>query len=259
MDALVTAGGIPKPDEPLYSYTQGMPKATLDLNGKPMLQWVLDALSQSRKVQRVTVIGVEQEPGWTCDKPLTFVPNHGGLLDNVREGVHKVVEMNPQADLVLIVSADIPGITGEMVDWVIVEAEKTTHDLYYSVVKREVMEAVFPGSNRSYVHLKEGDFCGGDINTVRASLVTQNPQFWDRIIEARKSALRQASFLGFDILFLLLIRQLSLKRGVPKISRRLGLRGRAVISPYAEIAMDVDKPYQLEIMRQYLAQRNGKR
>lgn len=37
MDAIVTAGGIPKPDEPLYVRTQGQSKALLDVNGKPMI------------------------------------------------------------------------------------------------------------------------------------------------------------------------------------------------------------------------------
>ncbi len=45
MDAIVIAGGIPEPGEPLYPYTQGKPKATLEISGKPMAQWVLDALN----------------------------------------------------------------------------------------------------------------------------------------------------------------------------------------------------------------------
>ena len=40
MDAIVTAGGIPMPGEPLYEYTNGSPKALLDIAGKPMIQWV---------------------------------------------------------------------------------------------------------------------------------------------------------------------------------------------------------------------------
>ena len=43
MDAIVIAGGIPQPEEPLYEYTQGIPKAMLNIAGKPMVQWVLDA------------------------------------------------------------------------------------------------------------------------------------------------------------------------------------------------------------------------
>ncbi len=62
MDAIVIAGGVPTPVEPLYPYTQGKPKALLDLCGKPMIQWVLDALegkpgaplfSRSRPAPRV--------------------------------------------------------------------------------------------------------------------------------------------------------------------------------------------------------------
>ena len=33
------------------------------------------------------------------------------------------------------------------------------------------------------------------------------------------------------------------------ISKRLKVAGRAVVCPYAEVGMDVDKPHQLEIMR----------
>jgi hypothetical protein len=31
MDAIITAGGIPQPDDPLYEYTQGSHKALLDI------------------------------------------------------------------------------------------------------------------------------------------------------------------------------------------------------------------------------------
>jgi NDP-sugar pyrophosphorylase family protein len=42
MDAVITAGGVPQPDELLYPYTL-KPKALLEIDGKPMVQWVLDA------------------------------------------------------------------------------------------------------------------------------------------------------------------------------------------------------------------------
>jgi hypothetical protein len=37
------------------------------------------------------------------------------------------------------------------------------------------------------------------------------------------------------------------------ISKRLGIVGVATLSPYAEIGMDADKPFQLEILRRDLA------
>ena len=77
MDALVTAGGIPTPDEPLYSYSLGKPKALIEIAGKPMIQWVLDALSGSKMVGNVLVIGLDQDCGITCKKPLYFFPQPG--------------------------------------------------------------------------------------------------------------------------------------------------------------------------------------
>jgi len=54
---------------------------------------------------------------------------------------------------------------------------------------------------------------------------------------------------------LLLLRMITLEGAVKKVTKRLNLRGRAILTPYAEIGMDVDKPHQLEIMRADLAQR----
>ena len=48
MDAIILAGGIPLPEDPLYSYSKGDAKALIDVAGKPMIQWVLDA-SEPRK------------------------------------------------------------------------------------------------------------------------------------------------------------------------------------------------------------------
>jgi len=255
MDAIVTAGGIPQPEDPLYEYTQGESKALLDIAGKPMVQWVLDALSDAERIQNVVVIGLEANSGVTCTKPLTFIPNQGGMLANIRAGIDKTVEINPQADHVLIVSSDIPAVTSEMIDWTIDTTMETQDDLYYGVITREVMEKRYPGSKRSYIKLKDTDICGGDMNVVRASIAHGRDDLWNGLIEQRKNALKQASIIGFDTLFLILLRRLTLEAAVPRVCKKLGLSGRAIVCPYAEVGMDVDKPYQLELIRKDMEQR----
>ncbi len=37
MDAIVIAGGIPVEGDPLFPFTQGKPKAMLEICGKPMI------------------------------------------------------------------------------------------------------------------------------------------------------------------------------------------------------------------------------
>ena len=253
MDAIVTAGGIPQVGEPLYEFTQGSPKALLDIAGKPMVQWVLDALSCSETIERVVIISLPEESGLQCTKQVTYVPNQGGMLHNIRAGVQKVLELNPAAHHVLSVSSDIPAIKSEMVDWMVNTTMQTDHDIYYSVITRQDMEARFPNSKRSYTRLKDVEICGGDMNMIRAQTVTANEALWERIIAARKSAFKQAALIGYDTLLLLLLRLITLEQAVRIACKRLDITGRAIFCPYAEVGMDIDKPHQLELLRADLA------
>jgi len=257
MDAVITAGGIPEPDELLYPYTQGKPKALLDVCGKPMIQWVLDAISGAKRVENVVLIGLTGESGVTCTKPLTFIPNRVTMIENILGGIHKVMEINPSATRVLLASSDIPAITPEMVDWEVETTLQTDVDICYNVARRETIEARYPGSRRTYVRLKDVEVCGGDMNVVRTSVVSRNMDIWKKLIESRKNPIKQASMLGLDTLLLVLLRAITLEEAVRRVSSRLQMTGRAIITPYAELAMDVDKPNQLELMRADLARRTN--
>ena len=251
MDAILMAGGIPKPDQPLYEFTQGVSKAMLEIAGKPMIQWVLDALGEAKQVDSVTIIGLPEDNTITCEKPVYYVPNQGGMLENIVAGIYQVLEINPQAEYVLSVSSDIPGINGEMVDWLIESAMQSHHDIYYGIVKREVMEARYPGSNRTFTKLADMHVCGADIHIAHKTMVTdpEHLAMWEELIGKRKSPLQQAASIGILTLLLLLMGRLSLTGAVDRVTKRLQITGRPIIWEYAEPAMDVDKPHQLEILR----------
>ena len=256
MNAIVTAGGIPQPGEPLYEVTQGGPKALLNVAGKPMVQWVLDALSGAINIERVVLVSLPDDSGLTCTKLVAYVPNQGGMLQNIRAGIEKVLEVDPQAKHILAVSSDIPAVTSEMVDWMVKTTMETDHDIYYSVIPKEVMDKRFPGSKRSFTHLKDMDLCGGDMNVVRAKTVAANEELWEKIIASRKNVFKQAALLGYDNLFLLLSRQITIDNAVQRVTKRMDITGRVIVCPYAEVGMDVDKPHQLEMVRADLAKRS---
>jgi molybdopterin-guanine dinucleotide biosynthesis protein A len=249
MDAVILAGGIPRPDEPLYADSNGEAKALIDVAGKPMVQWVLDALGQSKSVERIVVIGLSAKANLPCKKPVTYMSNQGKLLDNLKAGTARVLELNPKAKYVLFASSDIPAITGEMVDWLVKTCSASDDDLYYNVIRREDMEKRYPGSKRTYTRLKDMEVCGGDMNMARASIVNENSDFWTKVLDSRKNPASQAALLGPAIIFKLLMRQLSADDVIRRVAEKLDLKGRAIVCPYPEIGMDVDKPHQLEIMR----------
>ena len=255
MDAIILAGGTPQPDEPLYPYTKGLPKAMVDICGKPMVQWVLDAVEQAETIEGVVVVGLSPQNNLKSTKIKSYADNQGSILLNIRKGVEKTQEFNPQTKHVATVSADIPAVLPEQINWVVKTAMQSDQDVYYNVIERKVMEQRFPGSKRSYTRLKDVEVCGGDLNIIRASAVTGGDALWDQIIAARKNVFKQAALIGYDTLFLLLLRQLTLAGAVAMVVKRIHLTGRALLCPYAEVGMDVDKPFQLEIMRAELAKR----
>lgn len=251
MDAVILAGRVPSQEDPLYLYTQGQAKALIEIAGKPMVQWVLDALGGSKHIDDILIVGLNPDCGLSCDKPLHFVPDQRDLLHNAKAALQHARDRNPVADHVLFSTSDIPTITSEMIDWRVAEVHKHKQDIDFTVVERQTMETRFPNANRSYVKLKDYELCAGDLHFARPVLVEED-EIWGRLIAARKNPIKQAALLGFDLLLLLLLGRMTLKEGERRVGERLGVSGQVCISPYAELAMDVDKPHQLEIVRQEL-------
>ncbi len=258
MDAIVIAGGIPRPEDPLYSYVKGDAKALVDIAGKPMVQWVLDALGESKRVDNVIIVGLSSKNQLSCKKPLHFLSNQGRMLTNIVAGINKSLQLDKKSKYVLIVSSDIPALKPHMVDWLVDTAMQTKDDLYYGVCPRDVMETRYPGSKRTFTRLKDVEVCGSDINICHVRMATEHLDLWESLLGARKSPFRQASQLGLGLLFALFTRQLTLEQAVPRISARIGIKGRAIVWPYAEPCMDVDKPHQLELMRAELSKQKRK-
>jgi molybdopterin-guanine dinucleotide biosynthesis protein A len=253
--AIVTAGGIPQEGEPLFALSQGKEKALLPIAGKPMIQWVLEALEDSLQISNVVVVGSPLPATVRSGKVRAVIQNQGDMLSNILAGMQRILEIEPQAHHVVLVSSDIPAITAEMVDWLVQTTMQTDEDVYYTVIERRVMEAKYPRSRRSYTRLKDLEVCGGDMNVVRATLTAGNQEMWQKIIAARKNVFKQAALIGLDTLLLLLIRQITLDQAVRTVASRLRISGRAILCPYAEVGMDIDKPHQFEIVEADLLQR----
>jgi GTP:adenosylcobinamide-phosphate guanylyltransferase len=249
VDAIVTAGGCPQVGDALYEFTQGGYKAMLDIAGLPMIQWVMNGLSESQTIERVVIVGSLLDSSIHCTKHFDIIPDQGSMLGNLRGGINRILEINPSTAHVLVVSSDIPGITSIMLDWMVNSCKECDDDFYYPVIVRQVMEQRYPGSKRTYNKLKDIEFCGGDIGVIRTQTILENNKLWEKIVDARKTLPKMASLIGYDSLLLLLFRLTTLKQTEQLVSKRLRKKLRILVSPYAEIGMDVDNPIQLQIIR----------
>ena len=255
LDVLILAGAPPDVDDPLAVAEGVQRKVMIDLHGRPMLWWTLQALRGCDCLGRLIVLGGEPEDVAGIEGPIECLPVRGKLLDNIHAGLQHLVALNPQADLALVVSGDTPLLTPEVVNWFIDACRAGEADLYYPVVERAVMEGRFPGSARTYVSLREGRFCGGDVVMVRVDAALTQSGLLRDLVERRKTPLQQARLIGTRALLQLLLHRLCIAEAERVAGRALSVRGKVIICPHAELAMDVDKPHHLAIARQALADR----
>lgn len=256
--AVVTAGQSANEQDLLAEYTQGRPKALIPIAGKPMIAHVVEALAGSRYVRHILIVALDPATiGVRFPVEIGYVPDAGGLMENNLAGLEQAQTRYPDLDGVLLSGCDVPTITPVIVDAFIEECFCSDHDAYYSMVERSVMETRFPGSRRSYVHFREGDFAGGDIILVRPGLKFDQEELGRKLAQARKSALKQARMVGLGIFLKLLFHRLTIAETERRAYDVFGLRVRVVPFRYAEIGMDVDKPFQLEIVRADLEARRG--
>jgi GTP:adenosylcobinamide-phosphate guanylyltransferase len=251
MDCIITAGGIPGPDDPIYAYTQGQSKALLDMNGRTMLERVVDALQESRHVDDIVVVGLGHDHGQQFRRPVHHLPDHGGLFSNGLAGVAWLRQHKGETGHILVCSGDVPAITAAQIDAHIEACQPLDKAMYYTFATRQVIEARFPQSNRTYVKLKGLEIAGGDVVVADPAITDENRELWTALTESRKHAWKLARTVGFTLLFKLLLRQLRLEDIENKATDIIGRPTQVILTPYAELAMDVDKPRQVEMLRQF--------
>jgi CTP:molybdopterin cytidylyltransferase MocA len=280
------AGGVPQKGDPLYPYARpdvskpSLPKTLIDIGGKPMVQWVMDALTEAESIERIVIVGLDPPPhqggqeggradaspsaasmikatmpdGYKVHSPkvVAQLPDQGSMLENAVAGGGQLLAHNPTARQIVFSNADIPTITGEMVDAFVAQCRDPEIDIYYSVVPRAVMDARFPRAGRSYVHFTESAVAGGDMGVINPHIFDEHRALFEDLTRSRKIALKQALRLGLGFFVKLYFKRLSIAEVERRVPQKLGLRVRVVRVAHAELGMDVDKPSQLEICRQRL-------
>ena len=258
MEAIVTAGGINLPNDPLYQLTGVVKKALIPLAGRPMINWVVEALYGSGLVKHIVIVGLEPDEITFNAIPIHFVASVGGLLDNVLIGVNKVRTLNPSIDKILLSSSDIPLITPEIVRGFISECALQDGDVYYAIVEEKTMEARFPGSKRTFVPFKGGRYSGGDIFLFKNTAVDKtNVDLLRSLTGSRKNYLAQARMLGFSFIIRFLLRLMTVDEATARARELLNVDARVVDTRFAELGMDLDKPHQYEMIKADLEKREA--
>ena len=251
LDCVVLAGGIPRPDEPLYAETAGAPKALLDVAGRPLAQWVLDALAAAEGIGRVVLVGPPELAGLAYDGELDHVPAAGSLVDNLYAGIDRLLEGDPAAERAAYCWSDIPLASGPMLDRFLAAAADEV-DVEAGLVERGDLEERFPEVEESWLGFREGAFIAADFGVFRPRRAAAVRPHLEMLAPERKSAIRQAWRVGPGLLLTYLLGRLSVRGLEERLERRLAIRASIQRVTDPELGLDVDGPVNLEICRRVL-------
>jgi molybdopterin-guanine dinucleotide biosynthesis protein A len=249
--ALVLAGGKTAPE---FAAAAGVPetpgsRALAEINGLPMVGYVLRALQEASIIDRVLLVA---PPGFP-DHPEADerIVADRDLPGNILAGLERCQE----AEFVLIVTADVPFLTPEAVDDFVRTALERNSDCCYAGIPKEACDQRFPGMRRTYLHTQTGSFTGGNVVLQRVSAFARQADMVREAYLRRKSPAFLARLIGWKNLVKFFLRRLTAKDIEESASRLLGTRCSLILTPWAELGTDIDKPDDLLLARQLLKPR----
>jgi GTP:adenosylcobinamide-phosphate guanylyltransferase len=248
VDAVVLAGGDGAVLDPTCRFKGLMPIA-----GKPMVEWVVDALNGAEMIHEVAVVVPTAENlGAWVDHTHKLVVSDGSFVDNVLAGTGAFRTDRP----VLLVTGDIPALTSEAVDAFVYESLSTGADVTYPLIREADMLEQYPGSERTFIRLADGKVTGGNMMLVAPHLLDRNREIGGRIFATRKNPLAMARVIGVRFVFRLVLGKLTVAEVEAKLGELIGGRGAAVYTSEASIGADVDKPVDIIVAERVLYSRS---
>lgn len=226
----------------------GTARPWLDIVGRPMVLRVVEALLASGVASDILVVGDVGVPPCTLPGGVCYLCAPGDMMATVL----RAVEAAGEGEQLLFVTDDIPLITAEAIRAFTAGALAEDADAVYPLVAQEVILRNFPAAERTYIRLKEGCFTGGNLLLARRSIIPRCRGKAEEIFARRKDVLALAKWLGGSFLLRYAAGRLSVGDIERRASELVGIKGRAIISAYAEVGMDVDKESDLRIVEEII-------
>jgi CTP:molybdopterin cytidylyltransferase MocA len=255
--ALVLAGSRGAAD-PVAAAAGMAQKCLVPAGGQAMLCRVLDTLLASPAIGPIHVT-LQDPSAIEGDAELRRrLGGRAGLLRGDRTpslSVAAALAAIPEPYPLLITTADHPLLTPEIVGHFTSAAIDTGADVAAGLTAAGVLLASYPDSKRTWLRFRDERYSGANLFALLTPRSTAAVAFWRRVEADRKRPWRIARAFGFGALLAYLLGRLTLDQAMRRVSRVMGCEARAVPLPFAEAAIDVDKPADLALVEAILAKR----
>lgn len=250
VNVLILAGQREGVVDPLCASTGIEWKALLPIHGKPMTEYVLDALDQSQSAgSEYWVSGID---AGLINNKLQQSPSSGGPASSVVIAAEAGIPYP-----FMVTTCDHALLTAEMVDHFVDEAQSNGADFSLGLAEKTTIQPAYPHTKRTYLKFADRHVSGCNLFYIKNEKGLEAIRFWQDAQHDRKKPLKLAKRLGIGMLFKYASGRLSLTGAFEHASQTLGIRAKPVLMPFAEAAIDVDKPSDLTLVEQILTDRKS--
>jgi GTP:adenosylcobinamide-phosphate guanylyltransferase len=245
LTALVLAGSRPGGD-PLAQYAGVSHKAQIDVGGRSMLERVVSALAQVPNVARI-VIAIERPELVSalpsCGKPVTTLAAQQGPSASVAFALQSL------GTPLLVTTADHALLQAAWVEEFLAAASPAA-DATLALARQEDVLNAAPQSQRTWLKFSDAAYSGCNLFLLRTPAALGTVKLWQNMEAARKRPLSLLGKLGISYVLRYKFGWLSLDAALTRLGALSHARLTAVRLRDGRAAIDVDKPADLDLVRQ---------
>ena len=223
-------------------------KALLPILGVPMTDYVLAALDASQDLVRpYWVSGLDKD---LISAGINQSPSAGGPATSVVVAAEAGLPYP-----FMVTTCDHPLLTSEMVEHFLGESQASGADFTLGLAVKNIIQPAYPHVKRTYLKFKDQHVSGCNLFYVANEKGLEAIKFWQAAQHDRKKPIKLARRLGIGMLLKYISGGLTLNMAFKHASKTLNINAKPIILPFAEAAIDVDKPSDLELVTDILRHR----
>jgi GTP:adenosylcobinamide-phosphate guanylyltransferase len=246
--AIILAAGR-GPDDPMAKAFGVAHKCTLPIAGKPMVQWVLDAL-RSSNVKKPFLVVIDNDRVLPQMVDVDVIAAKSSAPASAISAIDQLKHFP-----VLITTGDHPLLTPAMINHMLTAGDDADADVFVGLATSEVIDSAYPETKRTYFNLGGTRVSGCNLFAVKTEAGLKLLERWQDLEQNRKKPWKLVSAFGVMPSLWFALGILTPTRAFGYISKKLGIKVQPVFLQFAEAAIDVDKPSDHELAESILKKR----
>lgn len=246
--ALILAGSRGGEVDPAAAYAGVTHKALITLEGKTLLSRVLGAVEGAKAETIGVAANDEAVKAALAGARVVVLPTASGPSQSVENAARELgfPLLVTTVDHALLKPEWITQFLADTPDWA---------DVAVLLAPEDRVQAAAPQTKRTYLRFQDGRYSGCNLFLLRNENALNVVHVWRKVEALRKQPWKIAAMLGPSFLLRYLLNWLTLDQAVLKLGKLANVKAAAVRAHDGLAAVDVDKPSDLDLVREILGEK----